>query len=300
MGRSIRYNFGVTNPALLRVVPAIPALLRPAGHFAAFRQLLWLLTRHRQLALEMTKRELQERYAGQMLGALWSIGHPLFLMAVYVFVFAYVFRIRMGDAEVFRFDYTTYLLAGLIPWLAFQDAMNKGATVVVVNAGLVKQVVFPVEILPVKGVLASIFTEVVCLVILAAYVLFRFGTLPWTWVLIPALLFFQTLAMIGACYVLSAIGTFFRDIKDLVVVLTTAGFYLTPALYAPGMFPRAFEVFFYFNPFSYMVWCFQDAAYYGQIVHPRSWIVFPLLSVVTFYVGYRIFRKLRPMFGNVL
>ena len=284
----------------MRPVPAIPALLRPTGHFAAFRQLVWVLSRHRQLTLEMTKRELQERYAGQMLGVAWSIGHPLFLMAIYVFVFAYIFRIRMGEAAVFQFDYTTYLLAGLIPWLAFQDAMNKGATVVVVNAGLVKQVVFPVEILPVKGVLASMFTEIICLVILAGYVLFKFGTLPWTWILVPALLFFQALAMIGACYVLSAIGTFFRDVKDLVVVLTTAGFYLVPALYPPGMLPKAVEVFFYFNPFSYMVWCFQDAVYYGQIVHASSWIVFPLLSVATFYLGYRIFRKLRPMFGNVL
>ena len=58
-------------------------------------------------------------------------------------------------------DYTTYLLSGLIPWMAFQESMAKGATVIVGNANLVKQVVFPVEVLPVKGVIASFSTQLV-------------------------------------------------------------------------------------------------------------------------------------------
>ncbi len=249
----------------------------------------------------MTKRELQERYAGEMLGAVWAVGHPLLLMALYVFVFAFVFRIRIADsAATSALDYTAFLLAGLIPWLAFQDAMNKGASVIVVNAGLVKQVVFPVEILPVKGVLASMLTQLVSLLVLFAYVLWTHGGLFWTWLLLPLLLFCQTLAMIGVCYVLAAVGTFFRDVKDIMVLVTTAGLYLIPALYPPGSVPRAFELFFYANPFSYMTWCYQDALYYGRFEHPAAWVVFPLGSLLALYLGYRIFRKLRPMFGNVL
>jgi lipopolysaccharide transport system permease protein len=60
------------------------------------------------------------------------------------------------------------------------------------------------------------------------------------------------------------------------------------------------EGLFWINPFSHMVWCFQDIVYFGRIAHPYAWIVFPLLSLVVFYVGFRVFRKLRPMFGNVL
>ena len=60
-------------------------------HFQAFRNLLQLLTRHRQLIKEMTWREVTQRYVGHALGMFWTIGQPLFLMAVYVFVFSYVF-----------------------------------------------------------------------------------------------------------------------------------------------------------------------------------------------------------------
>src|SRR4029077_8706158 len=109
----------------------LKAIVNPIGHAAALGQLMSLLSRHRQLTWEMTKRELQERYAGQALGAFWAIGHPVLMLAIYVFAFAYVFRIRFLDAAGSNLDYTAYLLAGLIPWLAFQDAMHKGAVVVV-------------------------------------------------------------------------------------------------------------------------------------------------------------------------
>ena len=277
---------------------ALRALLNPTGHFAAGQQLMHVLSRHRQLTWEMTKRELQERYAGQMLGTVWTLGHPLLLMALYVFVFGYVFRIRIG-VDATGGDYAMYLLAGIIPWIAFQEAMTKGTTVVVQNSALVKQVVFPVEILPVKGVLASVFTELVCLAVLLAYVIWR-DALNVMWVLLPILLAFQALAMIGVCYVVASVGVFFRDIKDIVTVFTVAGLYLMPALYAPGMVPKTFEALFWLNPFSHMVWCFQDIVYFRRFAHPEAWIVFPLLSVVVFYLGFRIFRKLRPMFGNVL
>ena len=61
-----------------------------------------------------------------------------------------------------------------------------------------------------------------------------------------------------------------------------------------------FQAALYFNPFSYMVWCFQDAIYFGRFEHPSAWIVFPLLSALLLTLGYRAFRKLKPMFGNVL
>jgi lipopolysaccharide transport system permease protein len=277
---------------------ALRVLLNPNGHLAAGRQLVDVLSRHRQLTWEFTKRELQERYAGQMLGTVWTLGHPLLLMALYVFVFGYVFRIRIAG-ETSGADYAAYLLAGLIPWLAFQESMTKGTTVIVQSAGLVKQVVFPVEILPVKGVLASIFTELVCFAVLFAYVVWR-DAFSWMWLLLPALLAVQALAMIGTCYVLASVGVFIRDVKDIVVVFTVAGLYLMPTLYAPGTIPEGLVAFFWFNPFSHMVWCFQDVIYFRRIVHPTSWLAFPLLSAAVFYLGFRVFRRLRPMFGDAL
>jgi lipopolysaccharide transport system permease protein len=54
------------------------------------------------------------------------------------------------------------------------------------------------------------------------------------------------------------------------------------------------------NPFTYLVYCYQDIFYFGRIAHPWSWLAFPLWSLFCFVAGYRLFRRLRPYFANVL
>lgn len=270
------------------------------GHFRALEALLRLLGRHRELTLAMAKREITDRYAGQTLGWLWAVGHPLVLMGVYVFIFNVVFKVRFAGTAALPRDYTVYLLSGLIPWFAFQEAMNKGATVIVANANLVKQVVFPIEVLPVKSVLATLLTQAIASAVLVVYTLAADGGVPWTYVLLPVLWAAQVLGMIGLCYMLASVGAYFRDVKDVVQVFCTVGMYLMPIFYWPDMVPVAFRPILYLNPFSYMVWCFQDVFYFGRIEHPAAWPVFLIGSLAAFYVGFRVFLKLKVGFGSVL
>jgi len=270
------------------------------NHFQAFREIISLLTRHRQLTWEMTKREISDRYAGQVIGTIWAIGHPLILMGIYVFIFGFVFKIKIGGTHELPLDYTTYILSGLIPWMAFQESMNKSVTVIAGNANLVKQVVFPIEVLPVKSVIASFLTQLVSTLILVMYVFVKNGFLLRTYTLIPLLFFLQILAMIGVSYILSSVGVYFRDLKDFVQVFCIAGIYLMPIFYLPAQVPAAFRPFLYLNPFSYLGWCYQDACYFGYFEHPWAWIVLAIGSIAIFSTGYRLFRKLKIMFGNVL
>jgi lipopolysaccharide transport system permease protein len=270
------------------------------GNLQAFRELVWLLTQYRQLTVEMAKREIVDRYAGQLFGAFWAIGHPLTLILVFIFIFGVVFKMKIGGTVDMPLDYTTYLLSGLIPWLAFAESMSKASTVIISSSSLVKQVVFPIEVLPVKGVIASLVTQCVFLVLLTAYVLVKEHFLLWTYALLPVLVFFQALAMIGVSYILSAIGVYFRDVKDFVQVFTTVGVYLMPIFYLPESVPKVFRPVLYINPFSYLTWCYQDALYFGRFVHGWSWLIFGAMSLAVFVIGYRVFRKLKVMFGNVL
>jgi lipopolysaccharide transport system permease protein len=112
--------------------------------------------------------------------------------------------------------------------------------------------------------------------------------------------FIQALAMVGIGYVLSSVGAFLRDMKDFVQVFCIVGLYLMPIFYLPQFVPKVFRPILYINPFSYVIWCYQDALYYGRFEHWWAWIIFPVLSICTFYGGYRVFRKLKVILGNVL
>jgi lipopolysaccharide transport system permease protein len=270
------------------------------GHLSAFTELTKLLTRRRQLMFALARRDISDRYAGQALGLFWAIAHPLLLMALYVFIFAFVFKAKVGGTLEMPLDYTSYILSGLIPWMAFQESMNKSCSAITANAGLVKQVVFPIEVLPAKGVLSSLLPQFVSTIVLIIYVLVTVRHLPATYLLLPVLLLLQLMAMMGVGYLLSAVGTYFRDIKDFVQLFGTVGMYAMPVFYLPGWVPEIFKPVLYANPFSYLIWCYQDALYFGKINHPWAWVVNITLSFIVFTLGYRLFRKLKPGFGNAL
>ena len=214
------------------------SVLNPVHYATAARDLTRLLGRHRQLTWEMAKRDITDRYTGQVFGTLWAIGHPLALMGIYTIVFSFVFRQRAGGSWDLPLKYPAYLLSGLIPWMAFQESMAKSTVSVTSNANLVKQVVFPIEVLPVKGVLGSMITQAIALTLLLAYIpLAHNGLIHWTFALIPVLVVLQILAMIGVGYFLAAVGVYFRDVKDFVQVFCIAGMYIMPVFYLPEWVP---------------------------------------------------------------
>lgn len=259
-----------------------------------------LLKSHRELIFEMARRELIDQYAGQALGFLWAILHPMILVGVYIFIFGVVFKARIGGTHEMPLDYTCYILAGLVPWLGFQTSLIKSCTALTSQSNLVQQVVFPTEVLPIKMVLSSFTGQLFSFIVLLIYVVCKYGLPMPSYFLLPVLLFFQFLAMLGIGYILAAITPFFRDLKDFVTVFAVVGIYLIPVVYLPSWVPGLFKPILYLNPVSYMIWCYQDVLYFGRIDHPIAWVVFMTTSILLFLIGYRFFRRLKPFFGNVL
>ena len=106
--------------------------------------------------------------------------------------------------------------------------------------------------------------------------------------------------MCGVAFFLAALGTFVKDVRDVVQLMGVLLIFMLPIVYLPRSIPAAFNPFLWFNPWTYMVYCYQDVLYFGRVEHPFSWIAFPLWSVVVFVSGYRLFRRVRPFFANVL
>jgi homopolymeric O-antigen transport system permease protein len=252
----------------------------------------------RELIRELVARELRDRHAGQMLGVLWAYGHPLIMMLIYTVLFAYVFPARFGSGAAMT-DYSVNVFAGIVAWLAFQDVLSRAPTVMLAHASLVKQIVFPTEVLPIKAALAGAVPYSVGLAFVLAYAALH-GTLTWSAALLPFVILCQLAAMIGLTFLLSALGVFLRDLRDIVGVFLTINLFAQPILYNPFAVPRALQWVFVVNPFSYLVWCWQDALYYGGLRHPIAWVALPLGSAAVLVLGWQVFERLRHQFGDAL
>lgn len=252
----------------------------------------------RELIGELVHRELRDRHSGQMLGVLWAYGHPLLLMMIYTALFAYVFPARFtSNGSVL--DFSVNVFAGLVPWLAFQDLLSRSPSILVGHSNLVKQIVFPTEVLPVKTAFASVLPYSVGLLFAVGYAGWH-GTLSWLSLTLPLLVLCLIAAMVGVAFLLSAMGVFLRDLREIITVFCSVNLFAQPILYNPFSTPNWLNWVFAINPFSYVTWCWQDALYRGSIVHTSAWIIFPLGSFFILAIGWITFERTRHSFGDAL
>jgi lipopolysaccharide transport system permease protein len=168
------------------------------------------------------------------------------------------------------------------------------------GASLVKQIVFPSEILPLKLVLSNLVMLGIGLAFPIVISLFTGTAKPLGWLLLPVAIVCHVMFAAGLVYMFAAVAVFIRDLKDIVQSLLVIGLFIHPILYSPQMVPKWVDLAFHASPVSYIIWIYRDALVYGTITRPVAWLVAPVLGMLCFVVGYRVFRSLRPAFGDAL
>lgn len=285
---------------VVSVLGALGAPLRqPFAHGAAGLELIRVMARHRRLITAMAWREVSDPLAGSFLGLAWALFHPLIMMAVYVLVFSTIFQVRVPGAEGTG-SFALYMLSGYLPWMVLAQVLVSSCGSVADRPELAKQVVFPLEVLPLKGVVAALVPQLVGTAFLAGYQWFVQGALPCTWLAIPALLACEAAVLAGVAFAMAASSVYFRDLKQLASVAVMVGFYLTPILYSLEMAPAWLGDILRWNPVSYFIAPFRDACFYGELRTPWAWVALGLSTLVFPVAGYRMFRKLKPYFASVL
>lgn len=258
------------------------------------------LFENRSLIKRMVYKEMTDRYAGSVFGMLWTIIQPLFLIALYALVFTFIFKVRINTDDS-PIKYAFYAIAGLLPWIAFADAFSKSATAVSGKSPLIKQAIFPVEILPLSSVATSFIPLVVGLIIyiISSSILFP-SQIGLTILILPIVLIIHFIFMSGIAYFLAIIGVYFRDLTEVISLLLTIGMFTTPILYLEQSIPKAFALPMKLNLVSHLIYIYRDAIFYGQIRHPWSFVIVTIVGILLFILGFNCFRKIKHLFANVL
>lgn len=259
-------------------------------------QELW---QKRELILALAERDIADRYAGQMLGICWSIFHPLFLITVYLLVFAYFFSLKTGQGSLGD-DFTVYMLCGLIPWITCQDILNRSTTLILSNSSLVKQIAFPLEVLPIKVCLGGLPAQIVSSLLLFIFILYKHhGIEPFVLMWFP-LFFLEILFLCGAGFFLAALGIIIRDLKDVIGLFCTVAIFGQPIFFKLSLLPTMVQKLMWCNPFTWQVLCFQDVFVNGSFQQPVAWLLFSSAAPVAFFGGLNFFSSTKHLFGDLL
>jgi lipopolysaccharide transport system permease protein len=264
------------------------------------REMVATLWRHRELIKASAQREVLGRYRGSVMGILWSFFNPVFMLAVYTFVFSVVFKARWNAATESKAEFALVLFSGLIVFNLFAECINRAPGLILSNVNYVKKVVFPLEVLPVVALLSALFHGAISLgVWLLAYLLL-FGVPNATALYLPLVIIPLLLFIMGLSWALASLGVYLRDVGQFIGLITTVLMFLSPIFYPATALPESYRYLLYLNPLTPVIEQTRAVLYFGI---PPDFGLLALCWIATTTIaglGFAWFQKTRKGFADVL
>ena len=253
------------------------------------------LAQERALFANFFRRELFSRYLGSITGLAWAFLHPLALLAVYHFVFTTVFKAGPVGGKSFLL----FVAVALWPWLAAQEALQRGTVSIGGYAGLIRKVAFPHELIVYASVAATLALQFVgYLAVLLVLAIFGEPVHFEGLLLAVPLWLILAVAITGLALALAALQVFIRDIEHVLLPVLMILMYLTPILYPLSLVPDSVRPWVAANPFGYLVDRLRDALLDGRLSVGAGDAVAVIVALVLFAGGRWIFLRLSPHFED--
>ena len=258
--------------------------------------LLKELYSYRELLKTNVKKEIRGKYKGSLLGVLWSFINPLLQVVVYAIIFPYLMR---GTSE----HYLVYLITGIIPWTFFITSVNQGMTTVRANAGIIKKVYFPREILPISVVLSQLVNFLISCIIIVVFCIGDVVGLSWHIILLPVITLIFSMFTLGLAFGLGAINVYIKDTEYIIQFMLNMLFYGTPIIYQLDLFAGSSSILYKLinlNPMTHLIMSYRDIFLYHQLPNMKALGLVTLISVAVLVIGYLIFKNLQKGFAEEL
>jgi lipopolysaccharide transport system permease protein len=285
----------VSSPVLDRSGTPLPVTIierRPGWHLIDLGE-LW---RYRELLFFLTWRDIKVRYKQTVLGAAWAVLQPLATMLVFS-----LFLGRAAGEVGARWPYPLFVLAGLIPWTFFSNAIATAGQSVVGNQNLVTKVFFPRLIIPMGAVGAGLIDLAISFAMLVI-TMFWYGVAPgWNMLLVPPILLSLMIAALGVGILLSALTVAYRDFRHVVPFMVQLWMFATPSIYlqAEGVVSPRWTPFLPLNPAYGLISNFRQAML-GGAIDAYSLALSTVVGAGVFVIGCLYFRRVERDFADII
>lgn len=280
-----------------RIVPGSPSLVRYLNP-ATMARGLWL---QRDLIWQFTRREVEGRYRGSLLGIFWSFINPLVLLAVYTLVAGLVFKVRWPESQTNGLgEFALLLFCGLIAFNVVSECSTRAVGLVLAVPNFVKRVAFPLEVLPLSVLGSALFHAGLGIGVLLAVGVLTTRSLPWSVVLLPLVVLPLVFLCLGLSWLLASLGVYLRDLSYVVPLALQVVFFASPIMYPAQSMPAPFRAVLLLNPLAWVVESLRRLIFGGTPPDARGLALWTLTTAAFTVFGYAWFMKTKKGFVDVM
>ena len=238
---------------------------------------------------ELVARDIKIKYRRSVLGVLWTLLNPLFMMIILSVVFSNLFKF---DIE----NFPLYLLSGQIIFNFYSESTSSAMSAITGNAALIKKVYVPKYLFVISRVFSSFINLMASFTALILVMVATRAELHWTVILSLIPLGLLVIFSLGVGLILSAITVRFRDIMHLYSVFLTALTYLTPVIYPMSILPSWLYKIVMLNPLTNILIMFRNVMINNTVFDLKSLIVAVVETLVFLAIGLYVFYKNQDQF----
>lgn len=250
----------------------------PGAHFVRN------LVERRNLLFQLVRRDFTQRFVGSAVGWLWGVIHPLVLLVSWTFVFKYCLRVPLGPGELTQ-NYTLFLFTGFLPWLLFQDTVQRSASSLLDHQNLITKTIFPAEVVPVSIFLSSLVNHLIALLLALGAVGIWERHFSVMTLFLPVYMLFLGLFAIGIGWIVSSLHVYLRDTAQVLAVVLTFWFWFTPIFVTEQQIPQRVRFVLRVNPLAFLVHAYRERLLSDRLPNLRELGVIAAYGVVAFVLG---------------
>lgn len=239
-----------------------------------------------ELIWHLIKRDFYLRHTGSVLGVLWSLLVPLFQLGVLTFTFGSLIRVDIAD-------FPAFVYSALLPWTWFTSSLSAAGHLFFTNRDLLRRPAFPPGALIIVNTLVHLITFLLGLPLLFALMGWYGRAISWNPMTFLLLLFIQGVLTVGLSFMIATLNVFYRDIAQLVGIVLSLGFFLTPIFYRP-IIESKFHTLLALNPMVPLINGYRAVLFEGT--SPEWWPLMLIggISIIVCGLGYLIYKHWLP------
>jgi lipopolysaccharide transport system permease protein len=255
------------------------------------------LVERRSLLFQLVRRDFEQRFVGSAMGWIWSVIHPLVLLASWTFVFQYCLHQPAPEGAG---NYTLFLFAGMLPWFLFSETVQRSSSSLLEQANLITKTIFPAEIVPVSVFLSSLVSHAIGVGLMLTATVAVLHHIGPQLLLLPFYVFAVGLLAVGLGWIVASLNVFLRDTAQVVTVVLTFWLWLTPIFISEQNFPPQARVLLALNPLSRAVRGYRSVLLGMGTPSARDYAILLACGAAVFVAGGLFFRHMKRGFADVL